>query len=335
MTDAKGRQGGASQFLPVLLSADATCLDKNSPASASNAPSMTRSASPTKSTKPAQTSSKSSASATSTTSPDPTATSNGGTIAAAIVGVAVALLVFGTLFWFYLRRRNGGASPFKGTFFGRRFQKKEVDLMKTDSNLPPPASLSPYPLYHTGGVPGDVSTPNSTSNLIMGRPSDVGSGFGAASTINFGHPPNSAFSSQFPPSARPETMHEGSLYGAESAYGGVAASGYGGSEYGYGGAAAPAHRPEGSVSSWDQSLTSSAARRKAAQAGVSAYQPPARFILHTDIEDDIPPPPEDEVIELPPQYSERRAPPPASPGAGGSGASASSPGLAYLDSRPS
>ncbi|EJF66791.1 hypothetical protein BD309DRAFT_873081 [Dichomitus squalens] len=337
MTDAKGRQGGASQFLPVALSADATCLDKSSPASVSNAPSLTsstHSATQTKSTKPTQSGSQPSASATATASPDPTTTSNGGTIAAAIVGTIVALLVLGTLFWFYLRRRNGGTSMFKGTF-GRRFQKKDVDLMKSDSNLPPPASLSPYPLYHAGEAASDVFTPNSTSSLIMGRPSDVGSAFGAASTVNFARPPNST-SSHFPPSARPDTMHDGSLFGAESAYGGVAASGYGSSGYGYGtaaAAAAAAPRPEGSILSWDQSLTSSAARRKAEQAGVSAYQPPARFILHTDLEDDIPPPPEDEVIELPPQYTERRAPPP--PGSGGSRVSASSPGLAYRDSHGS
>ena len=44
---------------------------------------------------------------------------------------------------------------------------------------------------------------------------------------------------------------------------------------------------------------SSASRRKAAMAGVAAYQPnvPTRFILHTDAED---------VVELPPQYSSLR-----------------------------
>ncbi len=50
------------------------------------------------------------------------------------------------------------------------------------------------------------------------------------------------------------------------------------------------------------------ARRKAAEASVLAppgHQPSTRFILHTDIEDDVPPPVE-EVVELPPQYSERR-----------------------------
>lgn len=42
-------------------------------------------------------------------------------------------------------------------------------------------------------------------------------------------------------------------------------------------------------------------------AGMSTYQPTARFIVHTDAED---PAPEvtAEVVELPPQYSERRTP---------------------------
>jgi hypothetical protein len=51
----------------------------------------------------------------------------------------------------------------------------------------------------------------------------------------------------------------------------------------------------------------STAQRKAAMAGVSAYKP-SRFIVHTDVEDELPPPNQDGVVELPPQYSERRGP---------------------------
>jgi hypothetical protein len=58
-----------------------------------------------------------------------------------------------------------------------------------------------------------------------------------------------------------------------------------------------------------ESTTMSSAQRKAAMAGLNAYKPPSRFILHTDVEDELPPVDEDEVIELPPQYSERRGPP--------------------------
>ncbi|KAJ8520984.1 hypothetical protein ONZ45_g2272 [Pleurotus djamor] len=56
------------------------------------------------------------------------------------------------------------------------------------------------------------------------------------------------------------------------------------------------------------STTLTAAQRKAAMAGESAYKPPSRFILHTDADDELPPPNEDGIVELPPQYTERRAP---------------------------
>ena len=51
--------------------------------------------------------------------------------------------------------------------------------------------------------------------------------------------------------------------------------------------------------------STSTSQRKAAMAGVKAYQP-SRFIVHTDADDDLPQPDDDGVIELPPQYSERR-----------------------------
>lgn len=51
----------------------------------------------------------------------------------------------------------------------------------------------------------------------------------------------------------------------------------------------------------------STTQRKAAMAGVTSYKP-SRFIVHTDVEDDLPPPNEDGIVELPPQYSERRGP---------------------------
>ncbi|EIN14150.1 hypothetical protein PUNSTDRAFT_140507 [Punctularia strigosozonata HHB-11173 SS5] len=57
-----------------------------------------------------------------------------------------------------------------------------------------------------------------------------------------------------------------------------------------------------------QSQTSSA-RRKASLAGVHSYNQPARFILHTDLEEVEPD--ENGVVELPPQYTPHRAPIPA------------------------
>ncbi|KAI0825031.1 hypothetical protein BC628DRAFT_1339050 [Trametes gibbosa] len=339
-TDAQGRQGGCSQVYLVGMSDDATCLDKTSPSSVRNAPSRTSPpvVTPTHSGASSSVSASASSSATASAAPDNGSSSkgNGGTIAAAIIGCLVAAIVVGTLIWFYLRRHRG-TSVLKGRVFSR-FHKKEVDLMH-DPSLPPPAAVNPYPLYHPHGSSQfdvSVSTPNSTLDLL-GESSRgaTENPFGAGSVYT----PSSAFfpqqrtsnvSSLIPPPAfHRGSFHEGSVHG--SSFG----------------------RPdEGSTMSWDQTVTSGM-RRKAAAAGISPYAPSARFILHTDLEDDLPPPPEDEVIELPPQYTERRRPTagpssPTSPGASGSGlrsrpsresdlppppsptGGASSPGLAYL-----
>lgn len=283
MTDSQGRQGGSSQIYQVNLSDDSSCLDKSSPASVTNAPSAT--------TTPTNSAS-STASSTASASPDSSSSgkSSAGTVVAAIVGCLVAAFIVGTLLWFYIRRQRG-ASVVKGGFFGR-FHKKEVDLMH-DPSLPPPASVSPYPLYNRqAGSQHDVSvtTPNSTFDLLSAQARPAGDPFGEGSVYT----PSAATlahrisvgTSQFPP---PSPSHRHSMREG-SAHGGSAVG-----------------RPdEGSSGSWDQTITSGM-RRKAAAAGMSPYAPSTRFILHTDLEDDLPPPPEDEVIELPPQYTERRA----------------------------
>ncbi|KAI0651954.1 hypothetical protein C8Q79DRAFT_1005202 [Trametes meyenii] len=321
VTDAQGRQGGSSQINVVGMSDDNTCLVKGAPASVTNAPSRT---SPPVSRTATSAAHSTSATASSTGVPDtttPSGKTSAGTVVAAVIACLVAAFIVGTLVWWFLRRRRG-TSVFKGGFFGK-FHKKEVDLMH-DPGLPPPASVSPYPLYHPQAG-ADISTPNSTINLLgEGRPSS----FYASSTAMFAQAPPSAATAQFPPAVYRSSVHEASVHG----------------------------RPdEGSVASWDPTVTSGM-RRKAAMAGVSPYAPSTRFILHTDIDDDPPPPPDDEVIELPPQYSERRTPAqpstePSSPGASGSGSRraqgtdlppppsptfvSSSPGLAYLSNRDS
>lgn len=55
--------------------------------------------------------------------------------------------------------------------------------------------------------------------------------------------------------------------------------------------------------------TTQGQRQKAAMAGVSAYDRPTRFIVHTDVEEVEPDAIVDEVCELPPQYTDRRPPP--------------------------
>ncbi|OJT04749.1 hypothetical protein TRAPUB_4543, partial [Trametes pubescens] len=279
MTDSQGRQGGSSQIYLVNLSDDASCLDKNSPTSVTNAPSGT--STPTKSAS-------STASSTASASPDSSSSgkTSAGTVVAAIVGCLVAAFIVGTLLWFYIRRQRG-ASVVKGGFFGR-FHKREVDLMH-DPSLPPPASVSPYPLYNRqGGSQHDVTTttPNSTFDLLSAQAQPSGNPFGEGSVYTpsaatLAHR-TSVATSQFPP---PSPSHRRSMHSGSAA-----------------------GRPdEGSSGSWDHQTITSGMRRKAAAAGMSPYAPSTRFILHTDLEDDLPPPIEDEVIELPPQYTERRA----------------------------
>lgn len=67
------------------------------------------------------------------------------------------------------------------------------------------------------------------------------------------------------------------------------------------------HEVEPFTSRHSSQSSMSAAQRKAAMAGVSAYKP-SRYIVHTDLEDTLPPVNEDGVVELPPQYSVRHAP---------------------------
>ncbi|KAI0361507.1 hypothetical protein OH77DRAFT_1433536 [Trametes cingulata] len=373
MTDAQGRKGGSSQVYTVGLSDDATCLDKNSPASVTNAPSRTTSAGskPTGSKTATNTATATASSGADNGSSSKTST---GTVVAAVIACLVAAFIVGTLVWFFLKRRRGRgrgtSSVFKGRLFGK-FQKQEVDLMH-DPSVPPSSAVSPYPLYHSpADIPGSV--PNSTADLLGGgggaaRPSgdlygSAASGYTPSSARFAQQPPSSAATSQFPPHPLPPSAAAAGVGAAGAAAAYTRGSVYDGSGSVHG-------RPdEGSTASWDQTVTSSM-RRKAAAAGVSPYAPSARFILHTDIDDDPPPPPDDEIIELPPQYSERRAPAPAlqpvaagsgsqyaagvsSPGASGSGSGAhyaqasdlppppsptglsTSPGLAYLSDRAS
>lgn len=56
--------------------------------------------------------------------------------------------------------------------------------------------------------------------------------------------------------------------------------------------------------SGSQSVASASAQTAAMAAGQTAYQPPARIIVHTDADDVVPD--DNGVVELPPQYSEHR-----------------------------
>ena len=275
MTDSQNRQGGTTSLLTVQQSQETSCLDSNSPTSATNAPSMTGTSISTPT---------GGVSASSSSSHIKT-----GTLVVAIVVpiVAVVILAVGALMWYRRRRRNRGVRV-----LGRRPHHPELDLAKGDPGSSPEM--------------GEVGSPTSSVPFLHGRsPSADG-----ATTLGSYSPrlPTSATTSQFTDvlSPGPASVYSDSTQGYQ--YGSMSAheSSHGGSSQYGGSAGSPAAYGSGTSPS-ARSGGDSSARRKAVEAGVltpSGHQPLTQFVLHTDLEDSVPPP-VPEVVELPPQYSER------------------------------
>ncbi|KAI0741889.1 hypothetical protein C8Q80DRAFT_1196876 [Daedaleopsis nitida] len=194
MQDALGRQGGTTEFMVVQESQDASCLDAQSPASFSNAPSMTSA----------------SAAPTATTDPQSASASSkrlqSGALAGVIVGPIGALVAVIALVWYGLRnRRSGGTFP-------RRPRKEELDLgdgdkVENSAGLRTHSTMRPD---HPGtGTPRDPAL-----NPLMGQ--GAWSPQTSPTTFEFAQSPSSAASSQFSPPVRLDTA---SIYAASSAYG--------------------------------------------------------------------------------------------------------------------
>lgn len=331
MIDAAGRQGGASDVKLVGITDDATCLNANSPASTTtSATSTSTSVASTPTRKPAS-ATKTSAAPTATTS-TASAPAEGGFSIAAIAGTVIGALIFlavAVTLGLFLLRRSRFASGGPGRRQSQRLQS-QIDLTDTNS------SYHPYRDNHTPGsspfLPSDaqyaptpytLSQPQQSQPHLYGSQADIPHSFGNQSQAGYvPSPPNPYTQTPYQPPytdysqpATPDIYRQpvpGLVPGAGGAVGvaGVAA-----------GAAAYGHRPglpslsltEGTSAEQSSrqsmaSTTLTAAQRKAAMAGESNYKPPSRFILHTDIEDDLPPPNDDGVVELPPQYTERRMP---------------------------
>ncbi|KZT72811.1 hypothetical protein DAEQUDRAFT_762623 [Daedalea quercina L-15889] len=261
MADSKGHSGGSTQWETVIQSGDSSCLTGAYPSSLSAHPSGTATTSTG-----AATNTVASNVATSST---PT-----GAIVGGIVGGVVGLGLIAAAIFVYLRkerqkRRYGQSGAF--AYRGTRPKHDEIDPTDSTDDVPPPDVVQPFPYYNPSAT-GSASSPaqqsfagNSAVSLM--RPISYAESQGYAGFV--GHSRNT------------------SLVDGGSAFTGSP----GARESGVSGSQSQSQSP---------STVSSAARRKAAMAGVTPYQPnPPRFILHTDAED---------VVELPPQYSSLRAP---------------------------
>lgn len=268
--------GGSSDIKLVGSTDDSTCLTANSPASSGAFPSHTAPPRPSKSASNTASPTASESAATSAT-PVP-AKSNVGLIAGlAIVGVfgltAIILVVI------FLRKRKN-----------QRRYAGHVDLMDPPPGPQddhPPAPVNPYPFTmssHGSSYAGSVAygnqPPSSSAHNLL---------------FEHGSEPNTPMPNPF--SDYGDTT---SIADTRSAY-----TGYQDEPTSYAPSASGA--PQSIRSYPPSTATGTAAGRKAALAGAQPYKP-ARFILHTDLEEVVPPDEGEEVIELPPQYSEARAP---------------------------
>jgi hypothetical protein len=265
MTDAQGGQGGSSDIRVVGVSDDSSCLDSSSPSSTLAAPSPTSTPS---SSNPAS-------------GPSAPPTAPHGISIAAIAGTVIASLLFLaviiTLGLFFLRKKlpqsSGNVRRLPRTL------ESEIDL-SFDSRQPPVAT--PYK------VPQSYDHPYS---------SNANPSFNADP---FQDPPSQPVTHYQLPS---QYLHPGTLQSPSQQYPPV--SGYSPQNPVDSSAPSLSSRTEFEPIPPQSTPATSAPQRKAAMAGVKAYQP-SRFIVHKDADDDLSRPNDDGVIELPPQYSEGR-----------------------------
>ncbi|KAF8846315.1 hypothetical protein BDN67DRAFT_1019991 [Paxillus ammoniavirescens] len=211
---------------------------------------------------------------TTITSPTPsqTQTSSSGVSIAAIAGtaagalIAVAALV--TLVLFCIKRRRYGRSPhgLPPARISRRVNSMDLDVGPTDFQH---TAVYPFP-YQTDSV-ARLAPPIGPGSAT---PSSF---FPETSSVHPSVPSVHPDPYNFPPSPHTHQQHSRATSNTESFLG---------------------------FGETTNSSMSSSGRRKAAMAGMTNHQVPARFIVHTDAADVIPAN-DAEVVELPPQYSER------------------------------
>ncbi|KAF8641021.1 hypothetical protein AX17_000666 [Amanita inopinata Kibby_2008] len=278
MVDALGRQGGSSDILKVGITDDSSCLNSNSPSSTAGSPGAT----------PSGHSPHSSSRTSGTSVPSNSTNSGGGISIGAVAGTVIGAILFlamvitMSLFFIKKRDRNNLRSYTHPTTPSQRGFQPQIDYGSTpgmapsshpygypSSQMAAASAASTYPLRNESQV--DVNPFESSNTMSYQSPLSTYQPY-AAPNVNL-YPPSEPQTELFNP------------YGPSTAT--VASSTVQSAQ-------APADNSE-----------TSAHQTKAAMAGTSAYRTPSRFILHTDVEDELPAN-EHGVVELPPQYSARR-----------------------------
>ncbi|TCD69907.1 hypothetical protein EIP91_005731 [Steccherinum ochraceum] len=201
--------------------------------------------------------------------------SNVGLIAGLVIAGVFVVAVIGVIVWFMRRRRNHGQ-------FGHRVDLMDPPPGPADEHTAPP--IQPYPFAmttrastHTGTVSYGAPPLSASSHHLL---SEQGSELGGPLTN-----PYSVYSG----GSSVDGRTPGQPYHDDPGYDAV------------GSASSRPRAPSTTTSG------SGKGRSKAEIAGLSPFKP-ARFIVHTDLEEATPPDEGEEVIELPPQYSESRTP---------------------------
>ncbi|KAG5638642.1 hypothetical protein H0H81_011194 [Sphagnurus paluster] len=301
MFDSRGRNGGTSDVKTVGITNDASCLDNTSPSSTpapvpSPTPTSSHISATTKSRTPVETSPLPSV------SPESGSKTSVAAIAGTVIGALVFLAVAVTLGLFYLRKRKDS---------NQRRPRTELDPYNA------PDTPGNYP-YSSGAVAATSASPMALmpgagydSNPFLDNPP----GHSPHHQTDYAHPPPSPYQ---PPSHYQAPYQETPQYpqypSSQSQYSNISHQRSPTSDPDPFNPYSLAHEPPPAIiEPFDLTERSSArdsmstTQRKAAMAGMSTYTP-SRFIIHTDVEDELPPPNQDGFVELPPQYSERRGP---------------------------
>ncbi|KAG6842270.1 hypothetical protein C0991_000240 [Blastosporella zonata] len=310
MVDAQGRSGGTSDIKTVGITDDATCLNTISPSS--TAASVTSTSATSTSTNSQSTSATSSVSPTATAQPDQNTSI--AAIAGTVIGALVFLAVIITLGLFLLRRRRDNSSN------NRRNTELDLtyDPTHTHGNYPysagggvASASASPLAL-NPGGNEQDFNpfSDNAHPQQSYNHGSHTTPSYQSPSLYPASQYQHSEYQSHFQDHAQYQTSHYPSEYSIPPSHSQQHSLGSEPDPFNpYPLTSNAPHAIQPFDTSDAASTTMSSAQRKAAMAGTSAYTP-SRFIMHTDVEDELPPPNQDGIVELPPQYSERRGAPP-------------------------